>query len=75
MATERIAAKYVYTLEDERPMVDAYVEYDTDTSAIVSVGKASEEDDILDGVLHFVYCSGCTLHSDTEHGIGFIEKQ
>ena len=40
MATERIAAKYVYTLEDERPMVDAYVEYDTDTSAIVSVGKA-----------------------------------
>ena len=30
MATERIAAKYVYTLEDERPLVDAYVEYDTD---------------------------------------------
>ena len=51
MATERIAAKYVYTLEDERPMVDAYVEYDTDTSAIVSVGKASEEDDILDGAI------------------------
>ena len=44
MATERIAAKYVYTLEDERPMVDAYVEYDTDTSAIVSVGKTSEGD-------------------------------
>ena len=51
MATERIAAKYVYTLEDERPMVDAYVEYDTDTSAIVSVGKASDEDDILDGAI------------------------
>ena len=51
MATERIAAKYVYTLEDERPMVDAYVEYDTDTSAIVSVGKASEGDDILDGAI------------------------
>lgn len=51
MATERIAAKYVYTLEDECPIVDAYVEYDTDTSAIVSVGKASEEDDILDGAI------------------------
>ena len=46
----RVAAKYVYTLETEVPILNGFVEYDDD-GTIIRTGKADESDRILDGAL------------------------
>ena len=46
----RVAAKYVYTLNGTEPLRDCFVEYAQD-GTVLGIGKASEEDVILDGAL------------------------
>ena len=46
----RIAARYVYTLEGEKPLRDACVTL-SDDGTVVSIGAAEEGDEILEGAL------------------------
>ena len=53
MAVKRIAASYVYTLEDSKPLRNAFVEYDDVDGTILRTGicEDSESEEILQGAL------------------------
>ena len=50
MATKRITASYIYTLEAE-PIRNGYVEYDEAYGTILSVGQCEEGEEVLPGAL------------------------
>ena len=50
MATKRITASYIYTLEAE-PIRNGYVEYDETDGTILSVGQCAEGEEVLPGAL------------------------
>lgn len=51
MATARIAAEYVYTLDSREPIRNGYVEYDTEDGRILAVGQCEEGEEVLRGAL------------------------
>ena len=53
MATKRIAASYVYTLEEPQPLRNAYVEYDDVDGTILNIGTCGPEQmhEVMDGAL------------------------
>lgn len=46
----RIAAEYVYTLQNDEPIINGYVEFD-ENGTILGVGKCSDEDTVIKGAL------------------------
>ena len=51
MATARIAAEYVYTLDCAQPIRNGYVEYDNEDGRILAVGQCIEGEKVLKGAL------------------------
>lgn len=53
MIKSRISASYVYTLDSAEPIRNGFVEYDTESGQILSVGqcKDDETDEIMEGAL------------------------
>ena len=53
MATKRIAASYVYTLEEPQPLRNAYVEYDDVDGTILNIGTCGPDQmhEVMDGAL------------------------
>lgn len=51
MATARIAAEYVYTLDSREPIRNGYVEYDTADGRILAVGQCEVGEEVLRGAL------------------------
>lgn len=53
MAKARIAASFVYTLDSDEPIRNGFVEYDTETGKVISVGTCGQGsgDEIVDGAL------------------------
>ncbi len=50
MATKRITASYVYTLDAE-PIRNGYVEYDETDGTVLAVGQCAEGEEVLPGAL------------------------
>ena len=75
MATARIAAEYVYTLDSREPIRNGYVEYDTEDGRILAVGQCEEGEEVLRGALvpGFVN-SHCHIELGTAVGEFFSEQ-
>ena len=51
MATRRITAEFVYTLDSVESIKNGFVEYDETDGTVVAVGKCEEDEEVLKGAL------------------------
>ena len=51
MATRRITAEFVYTLDSVESIKNGFVEYDETDGTVVAVGKCKEDEEVLKGAL------------------------
>ena len=51
MAVKRISAEFVYTLENDEPIRNGYVEYDTEDGTVLGVGQCDEGEEVLPGAI------------------------
>ena len=49
MATRRITAEFVYTLDSVESIKNGFVEYDETDGTVVAVGKCEEDEEVLKG--------------------------
>lgn len=48
---KRIAAQYIYTMESEAPLINAFVEFDSEDGSIVRTGYAEDGDTVVEGAI------------------------
>lgn len=66
MAVDRIAAEFVYTLDNVEPIRNGYVEYDSESGEILGVGKCSEGEIVQSGAVVPGFVN-CHCHIELSH--------
>ena len=66
MAVKRISAEFVYTLVNDEPIRNGYVEYDTEDGTVLGVGQCDEGEEVLHGAIVPGFVN-CHCHIELSH--------